>query len=299
MESKRNPEKTLPVIEDKDDICALGVNKDGTNVCMSKISLEKITNVLKKKGVVAGAKLSDQKTVLEEIKKVTKCDTEICVLNTVSLTEKERKEELKRFKPKGPANSDALLHNGNIDDVLDRLTVVFKDFYHMTFQMIDFAGEKDPDGNWKQKGMYVIAPTELGNIDMVNDVIKKNYKTFGVVLNTDTRDKGGEHWFCLFCDFRISPFTIEYFNSSGNKPYARIQDWMAKTYTQINEAGYNVVKKPLVGTVHQKDSETECGPYSLYYIYNRLEGIPAENFQGTRVTDAQMLEFRKKLFIQE
>jgi hypothetical protein len=292
-----NPSKTLPVIEDSDNICALGVNRDGTNICMSDIAIKQISDQLKKSNIPESS-LTEKKDVIEQIKKKTNCNDEICILNdySVSLTDEQREEEKKRIKPKGPADSDKLLHDGNIDTVLSNLTIVFKDFKHMKFQMIDFDGLKDSSGNWIQKGNQYITPTELGTVDMVNDVIKKGYKTFGVVLNTDTRNNRGEHWFCLFCDFRVSPFTVEYFNSSGNKPYPQIQDWMAKTCAQIKQAGYSVVKKPLVGTMHQIDSETECGPYSLYYIYNRVEGVPSDNFQGTRITDAQMLEFRKKLF---
>lgn len=295
----KNPKETLPVIEDSDNICALGVNTDGTNVCMTDGAIKKIANDLKNKGIDKN-KLSSKKDILEEEKKQTQCNDEICVINnTQSLTHDEKNQQKKRIKPVGPAKSDKLLHNGNIDSVLSNLTEIFKDFYHMNFQMIDFAGEKDANGNWVQRNNYTITPTELGTINMIDDVIKQNKKTFGVVLNTDTRDKGGEHWFCLFCDFRSTPYTIEYFNSSGNRPYKQVDDWMNKTYIILTNANYKVEKKPLVGNIHQKDSETECGPYSLYYIYNRLNGIKAERFQENRITDAQMLEFRNMMFLDE
>ena len=60
----------------------------------------------------------------------------------------------------------------------------------------------------------------------VFDLIKKGYKSYCVVLNTDKCTGQGIHWLCLFCDFRTSPFTIEYFNSSGNKPVVQVQRWM-------------------------------------------------------------------------
>jgi hypothetical protein len=165
----------------------------------------------------------------------------------------------------------------------------------MNFQMIDFAGEKDYYDEWVIKKGQKILPTELGNIDMAKDVMSAGHKTFGVVMNTDVRTGGGIHWFSLFCDFRTNPCTVEYFNSSGNKPVKQIQDWLIKTEENLKSAGHNAKVVILSGNSMQK-SETECGLYSLYYIWNRINEVPAQNFQVAKVPDSMMYAFRKQCF---
>ena len=275
--------------------CALGVEG---SICSTEKTVDTMKTHLKKINIKVDN--LDDEEIVNKTKESLNCSTEECVLKNSKIIElgdrNNIKESLDRIKPIGPANSTALLNNTNIDEIIRRLTRLFKNFYHMHFQMIDFAGEKDTYGNWIIKNGQKIIPTELGNLDMVNDIAKKEYTTFAVVMNTDVRTGGGIHWFSLFCDFRTTPFTIEYFNSSGNKPVRQVQDWLIKTETNLKNNGYNAKIVILSGMIHQVDSETECGPYSLYYIWNRLNGVPALRFQEKRIPDSKMIEFRKRLF---
>lgn len=290
------------------DACTLEIPKELSecvldipgNVCSTAPVVNEMKKHLKKEGVDT-IMLKTAAAVVDTIKKKLNCSTEECVLKNTKFVKHEIREivndSLSRIKPEGPANTTALLNNENIDDVLTGLTKTHTDFYHMNFQMIDFAGEKDSNGQWKVVKGITIKPTKLGNIDMVKDVIQKGFKTFGVVMNTDKRTNGGIHWFSLFCDFRVTPCTVEYFNSSGNKPMRQIQDWLTKTETAINQSGVcKATVEILSGLIHQKDSETECGLYSIYYIWNRLNNIPPTNFQEKRIPDSKMIEFRKTIF---
>jgi hypothetical protein len=281
---------TIP-IDNNNSICALGING---KTCMNKDATATLNKIIGN-----DSSLSDE-LIVNEIKKKTGCDNELCILknSSVNLSNEQRKINLLRIKPMGPSNSTTLMNNNNIDSILHRLTQLYPHLYHINFQMIDFAGEKDSAGEYVQKNNYIISPTHLGTIDIVNDCILKKYTNMCVVLNTHTRDKRGEHWFCIFCDFRTSPFSIEYFNSTGNKPVHQVQDWINKAHTQISNSGYKVEKKILTGMQHQQKN-TECGVYSIYYIYNRLKGIPIDNFQIKRITDESMVAFRKMLFINE
>lgn len=229
--------------------------------------------------------------VVEILKKKLNCGTEKCILKHPDFIKAVDDnsiivESLDRFKPRGPANTTALLSNLDIDNLLTKLTNIHSDHYHMDFQMIDFMGTDR------------LPPTALGRLNIVEDVIKKGYKTFGVVMNTDIRTGGGIHWFALFCDFRKTPYTIEYFNSSGSKPYKEIQAWIIKTEREMatNLPQYKTTPVILKGMVHQKDSETECGLYSIYYIWNRLNNIPPEVFQARRIPDDDMIQFRTMCF---
>jgi hypothetical protein len=284
--------KTLPV-EDGQGECALDIPG---NVCSTDAAVTHMKDHLIKRGLDQSM-LLDKEAVVKEIKNITKCTTEECVLNdqSVSIPSSEKKASLDNIKPAGPSGSTKLLNNNNIDGVLRRLTKQHKGFHHMDFQMIDFAGIKGNNGEWVREGNVIFDPTPLGLLNM-STLVKSGKKTFGVVMNTDKRNGGGIHWFALFCDFRLTPCTVEYFNSSGNRPYPQIQEWLKKTVTELKDADIDAVEVVLSGLQHQIDSETECGPYSLYYIWNRLNNIPSHNFQKKRITDADMIIFRKKLF---
>ncbi len=212
----------------------------------------------------------------EKIIKEVGCDNELCAVKKL-----DPKLVKGYFKVKGPANNDNLLSNFDIDDVLDGwATSSFPNFYHIYFQMIDFAKNR----------------TELAKIDVTEMVKENKYNCLGVVLNTDVSTGPGKHWFCMFVDWREKPnVSVEYFNSSGNRPMREVQGWLIATNQYLNTAKFN--SKIVMNSIqHQKDSDTECGPYSLYYIWSRLHGVPYTVFDESRITDAQMLEFRKVLF---
>lgn len=253
--------------------CALGVDVNGKDICSTKPVVDKIKDKL---NITSDTPIE----IIEDAKKLTNCKDEKCVIAHATKNNIVAANALHKFKPKGPHNSTKLLNNNNIDDVLTRLSGEHP-VYHMKFQMIDFAGSS------------AFPPSELGTIDML-DVIKKK-KMFAVVLNTDTRAGGGIHWFAVFCDFRTTPYQLEYFNSSGQRPYRQVNDWLIKTNAHINTV--HKCKIAPHGTIrHQQDSETECGPYSLFYLYKRIIGTPQSLFCKNRITDAQMLDFRKSLF---
>jgi hypothetical protein len=295
--SKEGKNETLTLdISTNISECALDIPG---NVCSTNKTIDAMKNYLDEKKIDTTS-LKTEKSIVDTIKKDLNCTSEECILTNSSFVKNNItdiiKESLDRIKPHGPANSTELLNNDNIDNILKRLTKIHKDFYHMHFQMIDFAGEKDNNGGWITKKGILINPTQLGNIDISKDVLAKGFKTFGVVMNTDYRTGGGIHWFSLFCDLRTKPYTIEYFNSSGNKPVIQIQDWLIKTEENLKSLGHKANIVILSGMVHQKDSETECGLYSIYYIWNRINSIPSTNFQDKRIPDSMMYKFRKICF---
>lgn len=238
-----------------------------SNSCMSKNAENEI---LKKVGV---------KNIDDAIDKV-KCGTEKCVVKEVL---GEHHVELNRYKRNGPANNDDLLSNHDIDGKLKELAQKYKDFYPIKFQMIDFEKQQ----------------TELANIDFV-DLREKGYKRFAVVLNTDTSDGPGEHWFVLYIDFTNPNLcVIEYFNSSGRVLYSEVEKWVAKIRNKIfKESDSHCEYIHTSKIVHQK-SKTECGVYSLYYIWSRLEGVKWQYFRDNRIPDGDMYKFRKSLFHEE
>jgi len=284
--------------------CSLDMGKNG--VCSDTSLIVEIDESLGI-GIVRDASPtridpSDMKAVIDKAKVITKCDSEMCVLDSNQVRQKVDADKLKKnketkFKHPGPSNNTKLLSNFNIDTVLKNLTHVdkHKGFYHMVFQMIDFNGSM----RWP--------PSEMATTDICADIIEKGYNCMGVVLNTDNRSGTGKHWFCIFCDFRGSgsqqdPYTVEYFNSSGNLPLEPVLVWLNKTAKHISHhefasgAKKRHCAKVVASRVRHQQSQTECGLYSLYYIWCRLNKEPIESFRGRPIPDAKMTEFRKHLF---
>lgn len=248
---------------------------DDGSICSPEAVIKQIGNVLKVSGTT--------KSILEKSKAMLDCDSESCVVShsvvasvigeRVVLDIKER-----HFKPYGPRNNTNLLDNFNIDLTLNRWETQYDKFYHIYYQMIDFD----------------IVKSELANIDIC-DVVKRGYNSLGVVLNTDVSTGGGIHWFCLFCDFTASPITLEYFNSSGNLPRKEVQAWLVRANQQLIHNKYDS-KIVIASRIVHQEGDTECGPYSLYYIWSRLNKVPHTVFDKVKISDEKMIEFRKTLF---
>lgn len=296
--------KQLPKHETE---CALDVLSDNVSKDQAVCSSKEMLNEYKKLADTKGISTADVKTprdIVEKAKQATQCKTEKCVAENRELRNFANpslvKDNLKNFKVKGPANSTELLNNFNIDNTLKRLTKPHKRFYPMKFQMIDFAGVKNINGEYR-KGFE---PTELGKL-YVPDLIKKGYTSMGVVLNTDVRTGRGIHWFALFFNFATNPITLEHFNSSGRRSVARVRELLERCASDIKTSdmfsGSSTKKVVIIddpSIVHQKH-DTECGMYSIYYIWNRLNNVDHRKFREKTIPDKMMEEFRRHVFSQD
>lgn len=265
--------------------CALDVDKP---FCSDLIVVKEIAKFVKKQGVHVS--VHEPLNVINMAKKLKQCNTEECALRAVAKEQPESAMLIEQniadnMKLDGPADSTALLNNNNIDKVLGQLIKRHKKLMHIKFHMSNFDTNN----------------TVLRYLNVYKDVVQKGFKTLCCVLNTDIYGKGGIHWFCIFCDFRpsgshVDPFTIEHFNSSGNKAIKSVSEWMIRAKYDIEKSEKHSVN--IINTMsirHQKDTETECGVYCLYYIHKRLNNTPIDFF-SSRVPDAVMIEFRKELF---
>ena len=264
-------------------------DKTQSAICSPKVAIKKLSKFV-------GVSGSD-KQIIEAVKKKTGCETESCIYKKKEvqdfLTDDQVKNILKEyFKPSGPAFTTDWLSNYNIDDVLNQFEKKYKSFYHVYFQMRDFEKNKLTPSEKRNPERLKYS---LGDIDFAKK-IKEGYKTFGCVLNTDWSSGNGEHWFCVFGDFRKSPYQLEYFNSSGEAPLDEVQVWLDRTKHQLEKNTGKKVNLIICRTQHQYDSHS-CGPYSLFYIVNRLKGVPAEVFNKDIGGDKKMKQWRRLLFI--
>lgn len=253
------------------------------------------------KRIIEKLKQKTNSANLNELKQKTNCQTEKCmyksplVISVIGEKEAEY-QSLKNFKVKGPYNTTEWLNNDHIDNILYQAAEFMPVFHHIKFQMIDFEETR----------------TELSNLDIISKY-KKGYKYIGVILNTDKSTGKGEHWFAIFIKMmpnssqtssnRVqtsdnpSSVTIEYFNSSGNDPRKEVTKWMVKQKYLLISKGIrvNIIH---VCKYQIQYSATECGCFSLFYIYSRLNGISTDHFNRSHeaISDDVMVKFRKKLF---
>lgn len=263
--------------------CAYDTN--AKDICMTDDVLNQIRTFAKKNKNI---KASDPKTALRLIVKSYNCETESCLLmnseiNNVVGEEKIKQQLKNRFKPEGPYDSNSWFSNHNIDDVLQQIAKKYesKNFWHVKFHMRDFESNN----------------TTLANADFVSKY-NEGIRCFGVVFNTDYSTGKGIHWFAIFGDFSKEPFTIEYFNSTGESPLPEISSWMKSTKFKMEKGLNKKVNDIVVSTIaNQKDTHS-CGSYSLFYIISRLEGVPYTYFSKNMIGDELMHEFRRNVFRQ-
>lgn len=278
------------------DVCALGTDAD---VCLDPTHYEQIEKSLS--GVRGGepktAAKNAAKSAAKKVFEKLDCDDDVCVLNhpetKKALGEQEvAKLEKERLKPQGPADSTQLLDNFNIDSSLWQWGKAHSDFQPVAFAMIDFATHPMPImGDYP--GMV-----RLRDYDPVQ-AYKHGKTCAGCVINSDKSTGGGIHWMALFVDCRSAPWTVEFFNSTGRPPVSEIVRWQLATKERLAPlAAQNdtTVEDLSVTQVEHQNSNTECGPYSLYYIWSRISGEPHDAFRKHRISDENMLKFRKMLF---
>lgn len=276
--------------------CAFHVNGEH-GVCAPKPTINRVRKFLiSLPGYSESAvKSYSDEEVIKTAKTELKVDTEAAVYESPRVRDliggaAVRKTLMDYFKAEGPADSTALLDNFNIDETLSKWALhseqMFKGkkFYHIPFQMIDFAHQG----------------TELSTLD-IKKLMDDGYSSFGVILNTDRSSGRGKHWFALYGDLAHKgtsddPIILEYFNSSGNSPMSEVSDWMESTQQALlKDHGiyadiYRSAKRRL------QNSMTECGVWSLMYILSRLKGHGSDWFYKTSANDADMIKLRKFLF---
>jgi hypothetical protein len=259
--------------------CSYDINSP---ICFNKTQLNNINNSL---NIVASG--NDQSDIITAQKK-TGCLSQKCIATSLGMSHS-------MFKPDGPANSTDLLSNVDIDSVLNQFELKFPNFKALKFTMDDWFNTSYGDHDISKLG---------SDTNYICNILKNNKTCIGFIMNTDKWSGGGIHWTSMFIDMRDNnEWSVEFFNSSGNKPSKNI----LKLINNIVNNLYLCHLKPYNCTVthinltkneHQL-SDTECGLYSLFMIYNRCRGISSiyfENNKFDKIYDETMIQFRKYIF---
>ena len=266
--------------EDIDNECAHHL--DSKDSCLDSNIIKNLSTLITSK-----KNINNDKDIIISLKKIYDCNTDSCLLEKKDVVDLIGQSEVNNqlnnnFKPDGSLDKNEWLSNNDIDRVLDQINKKSsnKNFKHVNFQMRDFEATGG----------------ELSTIDFVNEYKNNGITCFGVVFNDDVSTGNGTHWTAMFGDFRTQPFTIEHFNSSGVGPKNEMRVWMTKTKMKLEKALNIHVDIIEVSKIQHQMDNSSCGPYALYYIISRLEGVPSSDFEKNRIPDSKMWEFRKILF---
>jgi hypothetical protein len=232
----------------------------------------------------------------------TKCDgSQRCLVKRAAarVGVADRTAAVMGLKHPGPADTNSPLTNKDIDMTLARWRRAFPRFCPVGFALMNF---NDYASSLRD---FDPAKARAAGAD-----------TIGCVLNTDKYGGSGKHWVCVFVDMRAPaagarPWTVEYYNSTANKPPKSAAQWLTTTRNRLEaaraaEAGQPApapggrspggVAEVLSRTAPEQRENTECGLFALHYIFARLRGATIEELRAHTLSDAKMRGFRSAVF---
>lgn len=267
--------------------CSLVRDGSYRGTCLS----DKAVDYLATKMGITTKGMSDEETISMIHKRYGTKDDKALIEN---LPENMVSEEVLNLKIPGPKGTE-LLSNNDIDGILKQWEAAFDDFFAYNFNMLDYTSYSFKDGRVRNE------PDTLATIDPL--VLFEKYKMSACIINSDKYHGGGKHWMALFVDNRSGSPTAEFFNSSGRGP---VPEWISylqrvqQSLDRLNAADIAAGKKEPCKIINnhlvQQHSMTECGVYSLFYVWARLNNLSYGYFDTHQVYDTLMFEFRAHLY---
>ena len=296
--------------------CALNTTPSQENSCFQNDQIQLISQY------------TDANTI-SEIKKETKCngpDSDICILEKINIPT-QIKSKLVREAFKAPTSSfdkDYWLNNTEIDTVMSQLRLLYPGFAHGFIHMIDIKSFTPSNIDSFDYKVYDVNETDFpsefkcslikqniipsdGNVSKLSTYKNIPLHSYGIVCNTDSSSGSGQHWFAIFIstdkknpeNTKKPVISIELFNSSGggckNKEFENY--WRLQAMNIARATGLRCTFDIVTNITHQGDTGN-CGAYSLFYIYSRLNGVHPSEFNNSqkKITDYAMQKFRKVCF---
>ncbi len=295
--------------------CALNAKKNNNNSCFTSDQVSLLTEYTSGNSIA-------------EIKQETNCNNDKCILDKVNIPEKIKDKLIREtFKaPTGSYDHNYWLNNTEIDTVMSQFRHKYPGFAHGFIHMIDLKAFNP--ANIKTFDYSVFSVTEVDFPNEINyGLIKRgllsgtaNYQSklstynnvpfhsYGIICNTDSSKGSGQHWFALFIstdqkdpENTAKPWIrIELFNSAGdgvsNKDF---NEFWTKTAMNISKLTGLLCTFDIITTIQHQSTETgNCGAYSLFYIYSRLNGVHPSEFNNPHkpIRDYSMKKFREVCF---
>uniref|UniRef100_A0A6C0BKT3 Ubiquitin-like protease family profile domain-containing protein n=1 Tax=viral metagenome TaxID=1070528 RepID=A0A6C0BKT3_9ZZZZ len=204
-------------------------------------------------------------------------DNEWCWLDQDFL--KYDSEIQRYYRPPRPNTSHKWLSTTDIDAVLKQYETQYHNFVFMGAVPLDFDEVIDEYRNMK------ICPMYQG----------QQITQFGFVFNLDTHQKKGSHWVSMFMNLDGPDKFIGFFDSYGHPPPPQIRNLIIRLKQQVKDClGLQIHYK--CNTVQHQHKNTECGVYSLYFIYQCLQHHTFEDITEAIILDDDVNRFREFFF---
>jgi hypothetical protein len=269
---------------------------------------------------------------LSEIKAETQCTDDECILSKVNMPVAVE-ERIKREALKTKADSldgNYWMNNTEIDTCMSQMRKQYPGFAHTFIHMSDM--KSFPPSNVHSFDYTVKPLTEINLAECIYKGVCKQpphikgssdkqpihsglstegnvpLKSIGSIFNTDRSTGSGQHWFAVYISTDTKDpqnpsqplILIEVFNSSGMDIDSKdFQKFWEEQRLQIAQKTGCRCEYRLVSTIpHQRDDTGNCGSYSLFYIYSRLNRARPEEFNvpGKKLLDETMQKFRSVMF---
>ena len=246
------------------------------------------------------------------------CVKEDCWLSLFNKREKKKLQD-SLFAPYHPREwlqkPSAWLSNFDINRVMRQYEEAYPHFRFIHSTSIDFDS-KSTAHSFSSSSSPSSSSSSSGSSCVSNDMcqfsleryIAQNVSQIAVVINTAKHTIAGEHWFAIFID--IPERVLFYFDSAPEKTAPKQVRAFLK---RVQKQGLAIRPIPVVFQLHDNLQNThqrgdnECGMYSLYFIVSMMTGAndfsrnmtmdeKLQLFKHTRVDDAYVAMYRKKLF---
>lgn len=277
--------------------------------------------------------ISKYDTNISKIKE--ECKDDKCILSQINVPV-EIKSKIEREALKVPAKSldhEYWLNNTEIDTVMSQMRQLNHGFTHGFIHMSDLVSFPPTNINsfdypvhdvhnidFGKEFKYALIKsggisreTDLSFSPKLQTVANQPMSSFGIVCNTDSSKGSGQHWFALFISSdQVDPYNtskpwirIELFNSSGGGSGSTTFDnfWETQASNIMKETGLKCTFDIISTLQHQGvdpkyKNSGNCGSYSLFYIYSRLNGAKPSEFDNPkkRISDYSMQKFRSVCF---
>jgi len=242
------------------------------------------------------------KTIIEYIKKYTKCNDEQCWIKSLPIHLQHNIINY-IYRPVYPKewnnNKNEWLSNFDILAVIQQ--------YEDTYPHFKFIGPTFIDFDTKLYNDKCVE-NDLCKFD-INAYKNSEKNKIGIIFNLDKHNESGSHWVSLFIDLEHN--FIFYFNSTGEEPPPEIYELVERIMNQSKKKGIQMKYK--YNSLEHQLENTECGMYSLFFIISMLTDTiggdanqplvtindKIDFFTKTRIPDKDMENLRDKYYVKK
>lgn len=162
---------------------------------------------------------------------------------------------------------------------------------------------------------YGAVPRDAPQLKCCYDISRVNLDTlytsgitrFSVIFNHDTHNQRGSHWVALYIDLQKK--YIYYYDSAGKKPRQEIDNFatnivakwicnhdnIAFNNSSIFDTHINTIDAIYNTEKHQYEG-SECGVYSIYFVYKMLKGGVFQEIVHNMGCDKKINRYRDLFF---